>query len=483
MKSRSVLLTVIILSVIGLTGYFLLAAPEKTEKVNREAPNLTEVKYRDIDIKVRTLGTLEAQNSHMISSEIKGTGAKIIYLAPNGKFVVAGEVLVRFDPKPFEDSIEELSNKIGSLTTAVKAIQQLVEWEKKESEQRFATAEYNNNVAELDLKRLIKGEGPLKLAQFSDELDKANMELKHYQAYEADLRALEQEGVASPVELERINENIGILKDKYRSAKRRFDSYQKYVLPVMIESGKAKVKNTLLSIEQVKQSSVHKIANAEAKFQQAKGQLKAARLSLEKAEKELGKTVIRAPLAGLLIHYEAFRNGEMRTPREGDTVIVNQPIMYLPDIASLAIKSQVRETDLHKIHVGQKATVLVDAYPEDRFDGELAFVGALAKKQKNMGSGEKYFQVVFSLSNGNERLRPGMSAQIVIHVASLRNVPTIPIQSVFRDDGGDYCYLSNTVMYEKRYFTIGQQNEDFVEIRKGLEVGASVSLIQPESVP
>ena len=239
MRSRSVLLTVIILSVLGLTGYFLLAAPEKTEKVNREAPNLTEVKYRDIDVKVRTLGTLEAQNSHMISSEIKGTGAKIIYLAPNGKFVVAGEVLVRFDPKPFEDSIEELSNKIGSLTTAVKAIQQLVEWEKKESEQRFATAEYNNNVAELDLKRLIKGEGPLKLAQFSDELDKANMELKHYQAYEADLRALEQEGVASPVELERINENIGILKDKYRSAKRRFDSYQKYVLPVMIESGKA----------------------------------------------------------------------------------------------------------------------------------------------------------------------------------------------------------------------------------------------------
>ena len=37
-------------------------------------------------------------------------------------------------------------------------------------------------------------------------------------------------------------------------------------------------------------------------------------------------------------------------------------------------------------------------------------------------------------------------------------------------------------MYEKRYFTIGQQNEDFLEIRKGLEVGEVVSLIQPESV-
>ncbi len=482
MGSKSVLFTGLILSIVSLTGYFLFAAPETVEVGSQENLPLTEVKNRNIVIKVRTLGTLEAQNSHMVSSEIKGTGAKIIYLAPNGKFVAGGEILVRFDPKPFEDSIEELSNKLESLAAAVRATRQLVEWEKKEAEQRIATTEYHHNVAGLDLKRLIEGEGPLKLAQLSDELDKADLELKHYQAYEVDLRALEKEGIVNPLELDRINENIGILKDKYRSAKRRFDSYQKYVLPVMIESGRAKVKNTELSIEQVKQSSVHKIANAEATSQQAKGQLKAVKAALKKAENELGKTVIRAPLAGLLIHYEAFRSGEMRTPREGDTVIVNQPIMYLPDISSLAIKSRVRETDLFKIKVGQKATILVEAFPEDRFDGGLAFVGALAKKQSNRGSGGKYFQAVFSLNNGDERLRPGMSAQITVHVASLRNIPTIPIQSVFRDDGGDYCYLWNSVMYEKRYVTIGQQNEDFVEIKKGLEVGASVSLVEPESV-
>jgi len=483
MRSKSVLLSGVILLFLSLTGYFLFAASEKTEVVKQENSYLAEVICRNIEIKIRTLGTLEAQNSHMISSEIRGTGTKIIYLAPNGKFVAREEILVRFDPKPFEDSIEEFSYKVGNLTAAVRASEQLVEWEKKEAEKRIATAEYNYNVAELDLKRLIKGEGPLKLAQYSDELDKADMELKHYQAYEADLHALEKEGITNRLELDRIGENIRILKDKYRSAKRRVDSYQKYVLPAMIESSKAKVKNTELSIEQVKQSSVHKIANAEATFQQAKGQLKAVRLFLEKAENELKKTVIKAPLDGLLIHYEAFRNGEMRTPREGDTVIVNQPIMYLPDISSLAIKSQIRETDLYKIKVGQRATVLVDAYPEDRFEGKLAFVGALAKKQTNMAAGGKYFQVVFSLNNGNEHLRPGMSARIVVHVASLQNIPTIPIQSVFRDDGGDYCYLWNAVMYEKRYITIGQQNKDFVEIKKGLEVGAVVSLIQPEGVP
>jgi len=470
------------LSGLGLTGYFLFAAPQKFEVNNQKNPYLTEVKYRDMEIQVQTLGTLEAQNSHMISSEIKGTGTKIIFLASNGKFVTGGEILVRLDPKPFEDSIEEYSHKLGSLTAAVNAAGQLVEWEKNESKQRIITAEYNHHVAGLDLKRLIEGEGPLKIAQLSDELDKADLELKHYQAYEVDLRALEKEGIANPVELDRINENIGILKDKYRSAKRQYDSYRKYVLPVMIESGRAKVKNNELSIEQVRQSSVHKIANAEAIFQQAKGKLKAVRLSLEKAEDELRKTVIRAPLDGLLIHYEAFRSGELRTPREGDTVIVNQPIMYLPDISSLAIKSRIRETDLYKIKVGQKATVVVDAYPEDRFDGELAFVGALAKKQTNMVSGGKYFQVVFSLTNGNEHLRPGMSAQITVHIASLRHVLTIPIQSVFQDQGGDYCYLWNTVMHEKRYFTIGRQNEDFVEITKGLEAGEIVSLIQPENL-
>ena len=461
------------------TGYYLFAVPEAPQKNN---PYLEEVQIRDFTIEVRTVGTLEAQNAHMIASQIKGSDAKIIFLAENGASVKEGEVLVKFDPKPFEDQIEELANRTESLKAAVQAAEQLLEWEKNEAEQRIITAEYQSKVAELDLRRLVEGEGPLKLAEYKDEFDKVTLELKHYEAYESDLRKLEQEGISTAIELARIREDVAQIKEKLQSAKRKLESYKDYVLPVMHESARAKVKSSELKIEQIKQASVHKIANAAASLEQMRAKLKGAQVSLRKAEDELDKTIIRAPFDGLIVHYETYRDGKMRLPREGDTTLFNQPILYFPDISTLTVKSSIREVDLHKIKLSQEATVHIDAYPSDTFEGELLFIGALAKKDDGTGFGNKYFQVVFSLDNPDERLRPGMSARVVIHVDQLKQVVSVPVQSIFSDIGGSFCYLYNGVMYEKRYLTTGRQNDDFVEIINGLEVGERVSQIQPDKL-
>jgi len=461
------------------TAYFIFAVPETA--VKRETTE-AEVTVRDLAVEVRSLGTLEAKTAHMISSQIRGPGAKIIFLAPNGRFVSKGETLVQFDAQPYEDAVADLSSQVDHLTAAVTAARQLVEWEKNEAAQRIITAEYQQKVAKLELKRLIEGDGPLTSAQYKDELDKAELELKHYQDYESDLRGLEKEGISSSAEIERIAEQVKLLREKQQSAKRQYDSYQKYVLPAMIESARAREQNAALTIEQTRQASVHKIASAEATVHQAEGQLKAVELNLEKARGELEKTTIRAPFDGLIVHYETFRDGELRTPREGDTVIVNQPILYFPDISTLMVRSQVREIDLNRIMVGQQATVRIDAYPEERYPAELSFIGALAKKRAGATGEEKFFQVMFQLKGGDDRLRPGMSAKVTVHTAFLQGVTTLPIQAVFQDSGGDYCYLHTGSFYEKRYFTPGLQNEDFVEVKKGLAVGARVSLVEPDPV-
>ncbi len=465
---------VLILLVIG---YVQFALPDKN---HRKTPSLSKVILRDIGVEVQTVGTLEASNAHMISSQIKGTGARIIYLAPDGSFVDKDEVLVRFDPKPYEDAAAELSSQLEMLEAAVNAAKQLVEWEKNEARQRLVTAEHKHTIAKLDLTRIAEGEGPLKLAQYRDELDKADQELKHYRAYEHDLQQLEQEGVTSSIELARIHEDLELLKSRYQSAKRQFDSYQKYVLPVMVEGAREKVKNSELLIQQMRQSSVHKIANAQAKLQQAEKKLKGVRLALSKARDELKKTVITAPFNGLIIHYETFRNSELRVPREGDTAIIHQPIMYFPDISSFVVKSSVREIDLHRLRVKQKATITVDAYPGETYEGELAFIGSLAKKRTRSASEEKYFQVVFSLKSADERLRPGMSARVVIHVSEPEELPSVPVQCVFTDRNGEFCYLWNGSIYERRYIVSGRYNEDYIEIKEGLKLDDSVSLVEPE---
>lgn len=467
-----------------ITAFFLLSLPilflvnqEEVHSVSSET--LTKVRQRNLSVTVKTIGTLHATNAHLISSQIKGLEAKIIYLAPDGYPVKKNDVLVRFDPTPFEDTIRELSTEVESLSAGLDASKQLSEWEKAEVEQQVTTAEYSLEVAELDLERLVKGEGPMNLAQHRDEKDKAELELKRHKDYLAELEKLKKQGYGNPAELSRARDNISVYEEKFTGASRRLESYQDYVLPAMTESAKAKVENSRLRLQQSRQAGVHKIAKAEAAYRQVQAKLQSAENALAQARRELEKTVLKAPYDGLLIHYETFRNGELRTAREGDRVIIEQPILYLPDISSLIVKTRVREIDLHKVAIGQEAIISVDAYPDADLKGKVSFIGALAEKKPGKKSGEKYFQVHVSIDSVDSRLRPGMSARTIIQSADMQQVLALPIQAVFQDSVGAYCYIEKQGSLELQRIELGGSNEDFVEIVAGLAEGDIVSMVRP----
>lgn len=476
MKRFSLLIAVLFL--FSLPALLFL---KRNEVHSIESPSLTRVTHRNFQVTVKTLGTLQAINSYLVASRIKGAGAKVIFLAPDGYPVKKGDVLVRFDPTQFEEVIAELSAQIDDFSAGVEAAEQLIEWEKTELTQRVTTSEYNLKVARLELELLVQGEGPMTVAQYKDERDKAQLELKRYKEYAKDLKKLAKEGYGNPAELNRAQDNIDVFSEKFKNAGRRYTNYQDFVLPSLTESAKAKVQNTELRLQQVRQAGIHKVARAQAAIQQVKAKLKAKRRALKQAKSELNKTILRAPFDGLLIHHESFHTGEMRTVREGDTVIINQPILYLPNIASLVVESKIREIDLHKVAVGQSATITVEAYPDISFEGKLSFIGALAKKQLGHSEGEKFFQVHFSFDSVANKLRPGMSARVAIQTADLHQVLSLPVEAVFHDSGGHYCYLqSGNEMILRRLHT-RHSNEDFIEITDGLEAGDSVSMVRPNT--
>ena len=98
----------------------------------------------------------------MVSSIIRGDRGKIIYLISDGNQVNKDDVLARLDPAPFEEEVRKLESKMQSLEAAVAANKQMLEWEKNQVQREIKTAQYNLKVAELDLRRLKQGEGPLK---------------------------------------------------------------------------------------------------------------------------------------------------------------------------------------------------------------------------------------------------------------------------------------------------------------------------------
>lgn len=387
----------------------------------------TVAKEASFNIAVNTIGTLDAERSHIVSSTIKGDKGKIVHIIDEGTFVQKGDILIQFDTTHFEAEMLRLGGEIKSREATVEARKQILEWEKSQAE------------------------GAIKNAEF--ELQDAQQEYLRYVSYIRDLEDLSKKGLNYPNE---------IIQAKKKA-----------------EQLLAKQQKQETFVNQIKKESVFKIAAAMAELNRAQNEIETARLALEDVREEFRKSTVRAPFPGIVVHFETFRDNQKRKTRVGDTVWQNQRLLYLPDISSMIVKSLVREIDLHKIAKGQKATIQVDAYPKRSFDGQVTSIGVLASDSSEAGKGEKQFQVVVSLQGENSDLRPGMTARVTIHTGRAMDVLAVPVQAVFTEGAKNFCYVFKGNTATKVDVQIGRQNEDYVEIVGGLKNGDIVSLVRP----
>lgn len=465
---------VVVLSALLLTRFFM-----QTSDAVRDL-HVIRVARGDLDITLRTVGVLDAARTYMVSSAIRGDKGKIIYLVEDGATVAESDVMVRLDPTPFETEISRLGGDIRSLEAAVDSAGQMLEWEKNQMEREIRRAEFELKVSELELRRLVEGEGPLQLAQYKSELEKAKEEYERYQGYILELEQLQKDGFGNPGEVALARKKVEELEHQFQTARKRYESYKEHVLPTSVEAARAKVDKAGIEIQQVKKGTAFKVARAEAALGEIEAKLQTAQTALQRALAELEKTTLKAPFGGIAILYETFRDGQKRKPRVGDVVWQNQPLLYLPDISTMIVKSRIREVDLHKVAVDQACTVQVDAYPEKRFSGKITTIGMLADERFESGIGEKYFQFTVTLNGENALLRPGMTARMAVEAQDATDVLYVPVHAIFSDGAQKFCYLSdNQGRFRKKKVVAGRQNEDMVEIVSGLEEGDLVSLLRP----
>ena len=471
----------IIVPLVAVMALFLSRYFSRPASAIRDS-QMVQVARGDFDINVKTVGVLDAARTHMVSSTIRGDKGKIIFLVEDGSVVTKDDVLVRLDPTPFETEVHRLSGEVRSLEAAVESARQMLKWEKNQRELEIQNAEFNLKVAELELHKLVEGDGPLQLAQYKNDLDKTREEYNKYQAYISDLDRLQTQGFANPNELALARKKVEELGELYQTNRQRYESYKEHVLPTMVEKARAKVDKAETDIQQVKKGTEYKVARAASALAEVQGKLETAEAALKQALAELKKTTIRPPFGGIAILYETFRSGQKRTPRVGDRVWQNQPLLYLPDISTMIVKTQIREIDLHKIAIGQPCSVHVDAYPDTLFPGEVTTIGMLATERFEGGIGEKYFQLTVTLTQEDRRLRPGMTARVTIEAGNAENILFLPVQAIFNNGSKSFCYLAeNHEMFWKKKVVTGRQNEDLVEIVSRLQEGDRVSLLRPSS--
>lgn len=170
-----------------------------------------------------------------------------------------------------------------------------------------------------------------------------------------------------------------------------------------------------------------------ALWQSAQHAVSQAEASLEEAKDRLDKTVIRAPINGVVSRLNV---------QKGETAIVgtmNNPGSLLLTVADLSVMEavvQVDETDIPMIHVGDSASVEIDAWPDSAFAGRVVKVASSAMQDRSSRSATASqstsdqavdFEVRIQIDKPPTGIRPDLSATADIVTATRKNALAVPI--------------------------------------------------------
>jgi HlyD family secretion protein len=152
----------------------------------------------------------------------------------------------------------------------------------------------------------------------------------------------------------------------------------------------------------------------------ARAQLIRAERNLEDAQISFDDTDVRAPSRGVIIQ----KNVEVGTVIQSATSNVGggAVLFQMANLDTVQVRALVDETDIGKIQPGMDVTITVEAYPNRPFQGKVLKIEPQALVQQNV----TMFPVLARIANMNDLLKPGMNAEVEVHIGERRGVLAVP---------------------------------------------------------
>ena len=423
-------------------------------------------------------GTLRASQSVGYSSSIPGNQAKILFLAPEGTTVERGDVLVRFDPTPFEEERRQTEAQLTQARAELVKAEQDLKLMRLRNADELAEARDKQRLAELELSSVSEGKGKLAEAESEVSVAQARRELEKAIANYEDLKPFLEEGFITKLELDRARQAVEKAQEDLELLEIKHQTYIEYTRPAEIEGARAAVHNRSEALRQLDEAASYRLSQVEAAIELANSKVSELSGKLALAEQNIQNCEVKSTVVGMVIYKEVFFGSEKRKVQVGDQVWPNQPIVEVPDLSQMVVETQIRETDIHKVERNQSVLIFIEAYPDLHLEGEVGFIGTLAQQQPGV-QGPKYFEVTVLVKDVDSRLRPGMSARVELLVEQMESARFVPLESVFERAGRRYAYVMRNGEPEVQEILTGPSNENHIVVEAGLETGEKVLLRAP----
>lgn len=283
------------------------------------------------------------------------------------------------------------------------------------------------------------------------------------------------------------NELVGL--EKARLAEQRslteLELFEDYEFPKEAEKMLSVYEEALLALIRTKREKMARMSQIYARYRSAKRRYELELKKRKNLEEQLASCTIRAELPGLVAYGGA--NDNYYTSRyyegisAGATLKTGQPIITIPDMSQLGVEVNIHESHIKKIELGQKAYITAESVPDKTLIGRISKVAVLPDSNASRYNPSlKVYPATVEIEGTHDFLKPGMSAKVEIIVDELEDVTYVPVQSVFVENQEHFVFQKTLGGYDRKPVEIGANNNDFIEIKKGLDKGDEVFLKMPD---
>ena len=293
-----------------------------------------------------------------------------------------------------------------------------------------------------------------RVAQFQADLD----------AEKAKLEKILAEG---PLEINKAKAELEELKAQVKLAGKTLERNLKlnkkgFIADTAVEQAEERLEVLKAQINLANEEIKLKESQLENDGRLAQAMVDRARANLEVEDIQLSYATITAPIDGIVA---------LVSTQEGETVAASMSaptFITLIDLRKLEVTVFVDETDIGRIKVGQKAMFTVDTYSNNFFKGKVREIHPKAVIKDNVVN----YEVILDIEMKNiSKLRPEMTANVVITTGTRKNALTIPKSAVKRDGKKTFTVMEVNGKLIDRSIELGWRDGKVIEVKSGLKDG------------
>lgn len=216
--------------------------------------------------------------------------------------------------------------------------------------------------------------------------------------------------------------------------------------------------NSTLSVLEQQQKSGYGSANVA----HAQAALQDAQAAYAVAQDQLRQAIVHAPFAGTVYSLPVAPS---------DYVQQGSSLVAMADLNKLQVLAYFDEPEIGDLQVGQPATIVWDARPNQVWHGHIMRLPStiITYETRNVG------EVLISLDDADDNLLPDTNVRVTVTVANESNVLVIPRDALYFEQGSAYVYRVADGSLHRTEVTLGRLNLSEAQIVSGLKPGDVVA--------